>query len=45
MPLKASEVVVLYKDDVPLSEIENIMRKRSFLINESRDKSTFKWAK
>ena len=45
MPLKASEVVVLYKVDVPLSEIENIMRKRSFLINESRKKSTFKWAK
>ena len=45
MPLKAKEVVILYKDDVSLNEIENIMRSRSFLINEKRDESTFEWSK
>ena len=34
MPLTAKEVAVLYKDDVSLDEIENIMRTRNFLINE-----------
>jgi len=45
MPLKAKEVAILYKDDVSLNEIENIMRMRSFLINELRDESTFEWSK
>jgi hypothetical protein len=45
MPLTAKEVAILYKDGISLAEIENIMRTRNFLINEKRDKSTFKWAK
>lgn len=45
MPLTAKEVAILYKDNIPLDEIENIMRTRNFLINEKRDKSTFEWAK
>ena len=45
MPLTAKEVAILYKDDISLNEIENIMRTRNFLINEKRDKSTFRWSK
>jgi hypothetical protein len=45
MPLKAKEVAILYKDDVSLNEVKNIMSTRSFLINEKRDESTFEWSK
>ena len=45
MPLTAKELAKLSKEDLPLEEINNIMRTRSFLINEHKNKSTFKWAK
>ena len=45
MPLTAKEVAILFKDNISLDEIENIMRTRNFLINEKRDESTFEWAK
>ena len=45
MPLTAKELAILIKEDLPLEEINNIMRARSFLINEYKNKSTFKWAK
>ena len=45
MPLTAKELAILIKENLLLEELNNIMRTRSFLINEHRDKSTFKWAK
>ena len=45
MPLTAKELAKLSKEDLLLEEIKNIMRTRSFLINEYKNKSTFKWAK
>ena len=44
MPLTAKELAILIKEELSLEDINKIMRTRSFLINENRDKSTFEWA-
>ena len=49
MPLSSVELDTLNKKGVTRSEIETIMLtlklERSFLINESKQESTFKWSK
>ena len=48
MPLSSIELALLNKHGVTRSEIESIMHtlkfERSFLVNNSRKKSTFKWS-
>jgi len=44
MPLRAKECGLLNQDDVDLEDIETLMRKRTFLINEYKKESIFFWS-